>query len=66
MACDMCGKTGTPLVDLVNSYKTNEIAVICHDCERVVNKQLNKVRQVTSNILVDTMKRFMLNRKGNG
>lgn len=59
MACDTCGKTGVPLVQLLDAYKTTDIGDVCHDCESVINKHLGKLRSVTHNILVDWMKRFM-------
>lgn len=59
MACDICGKTGVPLVDLMDSYKTSEIAQICPECEKVVNVRLAKIKTVTHNIAADLIKRFM-------
>jgi hypothetical protein len=37
MSCDICGKKGTPLADLLDVYKTDEVKAICYDCEKVVN-----------------------------
>jgi ribosome-binding protein aMBF1 (putative translation factor) len=63
MACDICGKTGTHLVDLTNTYKTAEIQQVCPDCEKVLNKHVAKLRSVTGNILVDWMRTFIRVRK---
>lgn len=59
MACDICGKTGTSLNDLLDGYKTDEIKAICPECETTINKQLGKIRDVTHNIMRTLLKRFM-------
>lgn len=63
MACDICGKTGTPLVDLLDSYKTNEIQSICPTCEKIVNDQKRKLQSWTSTLLFRLLKQFMQKRK---
>lgn len=64
MACDICGKKGCDLVDLRDSYKTDDIQQICHGCEYTVNKHLFKLKNSTHRILCDWMKRFMAQLKG--
>lgn len=64
MACDLCGKTGTELIALRDSYKSDEIQQICPGCEEVVNKHLRKVQSVAANIVGDLMRRFMRRRAG--
>lgn len=59
MACDLCGKTGTYLSDLLDSYKSDDIQAICPDCEATINKQLRKIRGVTTNIQIGLVKRFL-------
>jgi hypothetical protein len=59
MACDVCGKTGRPLTDLIDAYKTDEIQQVCDGCAKTINKQLWKIRGVTSNIARDLLRRFM-------
>jgi hypothetical protein len=66
VACDLCGKRGTPLADLLDIYVTDEVKQICPACEDVVNKHLRKVRGVTHNILVGLMKRFLSERASQG
>jgi hypothetical protein len=36
MACDLCGKRGTDLIPLLDSYKTEEVQSICASCVGVV------------------------------
>ena len=59
MACDICGKKGGQLNDLITAYKTDEVQQVCDDCERDLNEHLGKLRSVTHNILVSWMKRFI-------
>jgi hypothetical protein len=59
MACDICGKTGTSLVDLRAEYQTDDIKAICYDCERIVNNKNGKLLSMVLNIKSDLMKRFM-------
>ena len=63
MACDICGKTGAPLSDLREIYQTDEIKVMCPDCETVVNKQLNSIQSMTGRLQRALLKRFMGERK---
>jgi hypothetical protein len=64
MACDICGKTGTPLTDLLDSYKTDDIQQVCDGCAKAINKHVSKIRVVTTNIHFDLAKRFMRALKG--
>lgn len=59
MACDICGKTGTSLNDLRPVYASPDIKSICPGCEKVVNRQLSKIQTVTSNMVIDLLKRFI-------
>ena len=63
MACDICGKTGTPLSDLRGIYQTDDIKAICPDCEKVVNKQLDSIQSMTGRLQRALLKRFMGERK---
>jgi hypothetical protein len=63
MACDICGKTGTPLSDLREIYQTDEIKVMCPDCEKVVNKQLRSIQDMTGRMQRALLKLFMGERK---
>lgn len=62
MACDICGKRGTALADLLDGYKTADIKAICPECERIVNKQVWKIRDVQDGFLKTLVKRFMTER----
>lgn len=59
MACDICGKTGTHLVDLLDAYQTSDIKAICPACEKVVNRKNGKLLTMVLNIKSDLMKRFI-------
>ena len=59
MACDLCGKTGTYLRDVLNIYKSDSIQAVCPDCEATINKQLRKIREVTTDIQIGLFKRFL-------
>ena len=59
MACDMCGKKGCELVKLRDCYQTDDVKDVCTDCCTVIDKHLSKLRMVTHNILVDTLRRFI-------
>ena len=59
MACDLCGKTGTRLNDLLGIYKLDDVQVICPDCESTINKQLNKIKDVTLKLNINLFKRFL-------
>jgi|ThiBiot_750_plan_1041556.scaffolds.fasta_scaffold107505_1 hypothetical protein len=63
MACDICGKTGTALYDLRETYQTDDIKVICQDCEKVVNKQLRSIQSMTARLQCALLKRFIGERK---
>ncbi|MGN8004320.1 hypothetical protein ACTJKQ_14150 [Acidovorax sp. 22279] len=63
MACDICGKTGTPLRDLREIYQTDQIKVMCPDCEKVVNKQLRSIQDMTTRMQKALLKLFMAERK---
>lgn len=59
MACDICGKTGTSLNDLLNSYRAPGIHSICPDCERVVNQRVRRHFDAAHRHRVRTVVRFM-------
>lgn len=64
MACDICGKTGTGLNDLLPVYQSDGIKAVCPVCEKVLNARLRKLRGVTTSICIEWFKRFMRVRKG--
>ena len=59
MACDICGKRGTSLTDLLDGYATAEIKSICPDCARIVNDKVWAIRSVTDGMTKTLIKRFM-------
>lgn len=63
MACDICGKKGTPLNDLRSVYQTPDIQAICNDCETDINKRLRSIQDMTTKMQCDLLKRFMFWRK---
>lgn len=50
MACDICGKVGTELADLLTSYQTAEIKAICPSCEKIINTKNGKLLDLVLNI----------------
>lgn len=64
MSCDICGANDKPLTNLLDTYRTKEIAQICPECEKIVNRKLLDIRVLTHGILKDLMKRFMAELKG--
>ena len=63
MACDICGKIGTELEPLNDSYTTEEFAQICGECRTVLNINLDKIRIATARIHKGWMKRAMQHMK---
>jgi hypothetical protein len=59
MACDTCGRTGTPLVDLLSIYQTDKVKQVCRECETVINRQLWNAQDVTGKIQRSLMTRFL-------
>lgn len=57
--CDICHKTSPYVNELLNSYKTDEIEDVCDDCNRIINKQLRKIKLVTVKITIDLFKKYM-------
>lgn len=64
MACDICGKTGTSLNDLLTVYQVDGIKAVCPECEKVLNDRLSKLRRLTTSICTEWFKRFIRIRKG--
>ena len=63
MACDICSKTGTSLVDLYSQYQTDTIKQICSECEKKVNDHLWKLREMSTKMNTNFLIRFMENWK---
>ena len=59
MACDIFGKTGTRLEDLMGQYQTSDIKQICPECAVEVNRQLDKLKMVTHGMVKYWLKKFM-------
>jgi hypothetical protein len=57
--CDICGSTQGPFHSLLESYKTRDIKQVCSACDEIINKQLSKIKTVTTNILISLFKRFL-------
>lgn len=63
MACDLCGRTGTHLVDLRDEYKVDGIAAMCSECERVVNRENMRAWALASRLRIRITKRYLLKRR---
>lgn len=61
MACDVCGKTGTPLEDLLKPYQTDDIKAVCPECEEIINEQHSKLTDAVYKIRAEWLKRFIQN-----
>lgn len=59
MACDICGKTGVELEDLLKSYATKQIQQVCPGCLKTVNKQLWDIKELSTKFTQTGLKRFM-------
>ncbi len=64
MACDICGKTGTELIDLLDVYRTSEIKQICPSCVKEVEKCLFKIKALSAKMTSSLFSRFMMALKG--
>jgi hypothetical protein len=59
MACDLCGAKGTPLANLLDGYKTEDIKAVCPACEKELNAKLWKIRAVLDGSMRTLLKRWM-------
>jgi len=59
--CDICGASGD-LVYLRESYKTSDIDEVCGECERLIDKQLNRLRFDLVSTLLKAWMRNLKNR----
>ena len=57
--CDICHKRSPYVHELLNIYKTDEIEDVCDDCNKIINKQLSKIKSVTAKITIDLFKNYM-------
>lgn len=58
--CDVCGKTGAVLVELLNVYQTEDTKEVCTECEKVIDAHLFKIKSATTNIGRTWLKRFIV------
>jgi len=63
MACDICNAKGTSLVDLRDSFQTDQIKSMCPECEKVVNKKCRELNTWAHRISTALTIRFMEERK---
>ncbi len=59
MACDICGKTGTRLIELLSDYQTDSIKCICHECTETVEDHLAKIKQIQFRMTQSLFRRFL-------
>lgn len=59
MACDICGRTGIPLVDIRVEYQTPTIVSICSHCNKLVSDHMSEVKGEHSKLLQESTKLFM-------
>jgi hypothetical protein len=65
MACDICDKKGTELINLVADYQTKDIACVCPECASRVNDHLWKLRAMSRKQENIFLKIFMKENKVN-
>ena len=63
MACDICGKKGTSLTDLLDQYQTDDVKSICPECEKVVNGKNSRLLTFAFKIKAALLKRFIAERR---
>ena len=61
--CDICGKDDSYFQSVLDSYKTEDIKEVCHECADEINNHLMKLRKITQKMNVCWLKRFMRNLK---
>lgn len=58
--CDICLKeTEEELYDLLEKYKTDSIKHVCYDCNKVLNIQLDKIKQLSYKMVTTWFIRFL-------
>ena len=65
MACDICDKKGTSLIDLVPKYQTKHIKCVCNECGAMINDHLWKLKAMSQKQENIFLKLFMKERKVN-
>lgn len=63
MSCDICKTTKGELHQLLDCYKSDTVSHVCYSCLNVINEHQRKLRDVTHNILVAWVRRFIANLK---
>ena len=63
MACDICGKVGTPLTDLLAQYQTDEIKAICPACESAANQKSSALLAFALKLRAEWLKRWVAERR---
>lgn len=46
MACDICAKPSTNLQTVAHVYATDDIKCVCPRCANILNKQLEKIKEM--------------------
>lgn len=63
MQCDLCGKEGVPVSNLVSHYQTDAIKQVCGSCEGKINLHIREVQVMQRKMLHGLIKSFMVNFK---
>ena len=59
--CNICGKENVWTQPLTKEYESDTIKDVCDDCLRIANKHLEKLRQMTYQLNITWMKKFIEN-----
>ena len=58
--CDICLKqTEEELYNLLESYQTTYIKHVCYDCNKVLNFQLDKIKQLSYGLVKNWFIRYL-------
>lgn len=63
MACDLCGKVKVGVEELKLSYQTDEVKMICDECEKIVDKELTKISKWTDRMRSALLSRYFNQKK---
>lgn len=66
MSCDVCKATDGELYQLLECYRSDGIGHVCFACLQIINSHQRKLREVTHNILVAWVKRYIRRLAGRG
>lgn len=61
--CDVCGNEDDHITSLREIYQTEAIKHACPECTKILNKRLDDIRSLLSNVRCGWFKRFIVGLK---